>query len=276
MILHLFYSIISSFKTPREYYILKRKQNLHNLSSKDFIKSLFLDNDYKHLLNIEIIFQLVKEEILINEKKDIEILIKFNKSHRGVTFTFYSLENPKIFKHFTEKLFLSFFMLHFDLERNPYIAFNEIIKGIISENTSINFIEFKRYEENISLLTKINQIFNLEINIRNLLNDANLNSEINYATHGFKFKTNYLNINFCSIFTINKTKFWFEIEIDIQKKCFSIHVLDSKISFNKDFLKFKNSEIEGFIFTLLEANSLSFKSIEEFKTIVYLQHIKNY
>lgn len=269
----------------------KKYITLYELDNIDFSEYTFLKDHPKIFTNLKIILNLFKQEIEINCKEDIEITlnIKVNSEEGIFSLVIYSLEDPLIFKHIFSDMLEepAFEFLIFDLiNRNPYTLFKETMDNVLLKmynNSDISiYITFEEYNNLLKTLNKISDLFDLNINVKEILNNSTCNSCYVVELDNFVIQVNYKEIILTSLAVDenSKSKFpisIFQLDIRFDTNKFNLHIVDNSISIKfEDFFNFNKDNIEYFITGLFKLKNIDIANINDLKKYLTVQDMIQY
>lgn len=269
----------------------KKCTNLHNLDYIDLTEYPFLTEDPRILKNLKIILSLFREEIEINCKDNIEITLafKFKEEESIFSLLIYSLEDPLIFKHIfsdmLEEPAFEFFI--FDLiNRNPYTLFKETMDNVLLKmynNSDISiYINFEEYNNLLKTLNKISDLFDLNINVKDILNNSTCNSCYDLEIDNFIIQMNYKEIILISLAVDENSTSKFQssillLDIRFDTKKFNLHILGNSINIKiEDFFNFNKENIEHFITGLFKLKNIDIANINDLKNYLTVKDIIQY
>lgn len=269
----------------------KKYITLYELDNIDFSEYPFLKDQPQIFTNLKIILNLFKEEIEINCKENIEITLsmKINTEEGVFSLVIYSLEDPLIFKHIFSDMLEepAFEFLIFDLiNRNPYTLFKETMDNVLLKmynNSDISiYITFEEYNNLLKTLNKISDLFDLNINVKEILNNSTCNSCYVVELDNFVIQVNYKEIILTSLAVDenSKSKFptsIFQLDIRFDTNKFNLHIVDNSISIKiEDFFNFNKDNIEYFITGLFKLKNIDIANINDLKIYLTVQDMIQY
>lgn len=269
----------------------KKYITLYELDNIDFSEYPFLKDQPQIFTNLKIILNLFKEEIEINCKENIEITLsmKINTEEGVFSLVIYSLEDPLIFKHIFSDMLEepAFEFLIFDLiNRNPYTLFKETMDNVLLKmynNSDISiYITFEEYNNLLKTLNKISDLFDLNINVKEILNNSTCNSCYVVELDNFVIQVNYKEIILTSLAVDenSKSKFptsIFQLDIRFDTNKFNLHIVDNSISIKiEDFFNFNKDNIEYFITGLFKLKNIDIANINDLKKYLTVQDMIQY
>ena len=269
----------------------KKCTNLHNLDYIDLTEYPFLTENPRILKNLKIILSLFREEIEINCKDNIEITLafKFKEEESIFSLLIYSLEDPLIFKHIFSDMLEepSFEFLIFDLiNRNPYTLFKETMDNVLLKmynNSDISiYITFEEYNNLLKTLNKISYLFDLNINVKDILNNSTCNSCYALELDNFIIQMNYKEIILISLAVDENSTSKFSssillLDIRFDTNKFNLHILGNSINIKiEDFFNFNKENIEHFITGLFKLKNIDIANINDLKNYLTVKDIIQY